>query len=59
MTFPSVDKLWLMADPSFNLSPVAPVESALSDPARSTKLISLLLVLLWPVSLINTFKAET
>ena len=46
MTLPSVDKLWLIADPSFNLSPVAPVESALSDPARSTRLISLLLVLL-------------
>ncbi len=30
-----------MLAPSFNLSPVAPVESALSEPAKSTKLITL------------------
>lgn len=30
MTFPKVLSDWLMAEPSFSLSPVAPVESALS-----------------------------
>lgn len=30
MTFPRVLSDWLMAEPSFSLSPVAPVESALS-----------------------------
>ena len=28
--FPRVESDWLIADPSFSLSPVAPVESALS-----------------------------
>lgn len=28
--FPSIDKDWLIAEPSFNLSPVAPVDSARS-----------------------------
>lgn len=54
ITFPSVDKLWLMAEPSFNLSPVAPVESARSLPAKSTKLMSLLLVLLSPPAFLMT-----
>lgn len=40
MTFPRALKLWLIAHPSFKRSPVAPVEPALSLPARSTKLIS-------------------
>ena len=30
MTFPRAESDWLIAAPSFNLSPVAPVESALS-----------------------------
>ena len=30
MTFPRLDKDWLMAAPSLSLSPVAPVESARS-----------------------------
>jgi len=37
---PKADKDLLMLAPSFNLSPVAPVESALSEPAKSTKLIT-------------------
>ena len=40
ITFPKADKDLLMLAPSFNLSPVAPVESALSEPAKSTKLIT-------------------
>ena len=35
MTFPSDDKDWLIADPSFKRSPVAPVESALSLKAKN------------------------
>lgn len=30
MTFPKLDSDWLIAAPSFNLSPVAPVDSARS-----------------------------
>ena len=30
MQLPSVERDWLIADPSFSLSPVAPVDSALS-----------------------------
>ena len=41
MTFPSVVNDLLMLAPSFSLVPLAPVESARSDPARSTKLILL------------------
>ena len=37
ITFPKVVKLLLMFAPSFNRVPLAPVDSALSDPARSTR----------------------
>ena len=37
MTFPRVVKLLLIFAPSFSLVPLAPVDSALSDPARSTR----------------------
>ena len=37
MTFPSVVKLLLIFAPSFSLVPLAPVDSALSEPARSTR----------------------
>ena len=40
MTLPRQLRLLLIAEPSFNVSPVAPVLSARSDPARSTRLIS-------------------
>lgn len=40
MTFPRIMRLLLMFEPSLSLSPVAPVLSALSEPARSIKLIS-------------------
>ena len=38
MTLPSVVNDLLMLAPSFSLCPVAPVELARSDPAKSTKL---------------------
>ena len=38
MTFPKTNKLLFILHPSFNLAPVAPVELALSLPAKSTKL---------------------
>ena len=41
MTFPRVVNDLLIFAPSFNLFPFAPVDSALSLPARSTKLILL------------------
>ena len=41
MTFPSVVSDLLIFAPSFSLVPVAPVESALSEPAKSTRLILL------------------
>lgn len=41
MTFPSVVRLLLILAPSFRRVPLAPVESALSDPARSTSEILL------------------
>ena len=37
---PSTVRLLLMAHPSFNLDPVAPVYPAFSDPARSTRLMT-------------------
>ena len=37
MTLPRVVRLLLMLAPSFSLVPLAPVDSALSDPARSTR----------------------
>ena len=40
ITLPKTDSDLLMALPSFNLSPVAPVEEDLSEPARSTRLMS-------------------
>lgn len=49
ITFPSVDRDLLMAEPSFSRSPVAPVESARSLPARSTKFTMDVLVVFWPV----------
>lgn len=39
ITFPNVVKLLLILAPSFKRVPLAPVESALSEPAKSTKLI--------------------
>lgn len=39
ITFPKVVKLLLILAPSFSRVPLAPVESARSDPAKSTKLI--------------------
>ena len=39
MTLPSVVSDLLMLAPSFRRVPLAPVESARSDPARSTRLI--------------------
>lgn len=45
ITFPKVDNERLILDPSYNLSPVAPVFEALSDPAKSTRLISLYFLL--------------
>ena len=39
MTLPSIVSDRLMAAPSLSLSPVAPVDSARSDPARSTRFI--------------------
>jgi len=38
MTFPKADKLLLMFAPSFSVAPLAPVDFALSLPAKSTKL---------------------
>lgn len=38
-TFPSVVRLLLMLAPSLSLAPVAPVELARSEPARSTRLV--------------------
>ena len=37
---PNTVKLLLIAHPSFNLSPVAPVYPAFSEPAKSTKFIT-------------------
>ena len=39
MTFPRVVRDLLMFAPSFNRCPVAPVELARSEPARSTRLM--------------------
>lgn len=41
MTFPKVVRLLLMLAPSFKRVPLAPVESALSEPAKSTREILL------------------
>ena len=41
ITFPKISKDLFILHPSFNLSPVAPVEPDLSDPAKSTKFIIL------------------
>ena len=41
MTFPKISKDLFILHPSFNLSPVAPVEPDLSEPAKSTRLIIL------------------
>ena len=40
ITFPKIMRLLLIFAPSANLSPVAPVDSALSEPAKSIRLIS-------------------
>ena len=42
ITFPKISKDLLILHPSFNLSPVAPVEPERSEPAKSTKLLNLL-----------------
>ena len=39
MTLPRLESDWLILAPSFSLSPVAPVASARSLPARSTMLM--------------------
>ena len=39
MTFPKTSKLLLILQPSLSLAPVAPVEFALSLPAKSTRFI--------------------
>ena len=41
MTFPNINNDLLILQPSFNLSPVAPVAPLRSDPAKSTKFIIL------------------
>ena len=40
-TDPKAERDLLIAAPSFKRSPVAPVESALSEPAKSTKFMTL------------------
>lgn len=40
MTLPKIMRLLLMLAPSLRRSPVAPVDSALSDPAKSMRLMS-------------------
>lgn len=50
MTFPRVVKLLLILAPSFNLVPFAPVESALSEPAKSTSEILLTFSVTNPVA---------
>lgn len=40
ITFPRLERDWLMAEPSFNLAPVAPVESARSEPNRIVNLLA-------------------
>ena len=40
ITFPNIMRLLLILAPSFNLSPEAPVDAALSEPAKSIRLIS-------------------
>lgn len=52
MTFPRADRDLLILAPSFSRSPVAPVLSALSDPAKSTKFITLLFLVSDPDSLL-------
>lgn len=51
ITFPRVVRLLLMLAPSFNRVPFAPVESALSDPAKSTSDILLTFSVIKPVIL--------
>ena len=50
ITFPSADKLWLIAFPSFSRSAVAFVLLARSDPARSTN--DSFPIVRWPVCLL-------
>lgn len=52
MTFPRADRDLLMLAPSFSRSPVAPVLSALSEPAKSTRFITLLFLVSDPDSLL-------
>lgn len=52
MTFPRADRDLLILAPSFSRSPVAPVLSALSDPAKSTRFITLLFLVSDPDSLL-------
>lgn len=53
MTLPSDESDLLMAAPSLRRSPVAPVDSARSEPARSTRFMSDLISFLRPSSLIS------
>lgn len=52
MTFPRADRDLLILAPSLSRSPVAPVLSALSDPAKSTRFITLLFLVSDPDSLL-------
>ena len=53
ITFPRTNNDLFILQPSFNLSPVAPVLPALSDPAKSTKFIILNFSLLRPAIIVN------
>ncbi len=53
------DRLWLMELPSLSRSPVDPSESTRSLPARSTRWISLLLVVLTPAAFWKTCEQRT
>ena len=48
MTLPSAESETLISMPSFSRAPVAPVDSARSDPARSTSTMSLVISLTCP-----------
>ena len=53
ITFPKISKDLFMLQPSFSLSPVAPVEPERSDPAKSTKLIILNFSLLFLATIVT------
>ena len=53
MTLPKTNKDLFILHPSFKRSPVAPVLPALSEPAKSTKLIILNFSLFLPAIIVN------